>query len=130
NVINLGQGNPDLPIDNQVVEKLQQAAQKPVNDQYPPFGGHDYFREAVADFYKREYDVDLDPDTEVAVMIGSKIGLFEVCQCMLNPHDTVLLTHPGYPDYLSGVRFAKVDPSFRAMLEENEILPVYTHLDG
>src|SRR5690625_6632963 len=54
NVINLGQGNPDLPIDNQVVEKLQQAAQKPVNDQYPPFGGHDYFREAVADFYKRE----------------------------------------------------------------------------
>src|SRR5699024_8463243 len=75
NVSKRGQGHPDLPIDNQVVEKLQQAAQKPVNDQYPPFGGHDYFREAVADFYKREYDVDLDPDTEVAVMIGSKIGL-------------------------------------------------------
>lgn len=128
-VINLGQGNPDLPIDNQVVEKLQQAAQKPVNDQYPPFGGHDYFREAVADFYKREYDVDLDPDTEVAVMIGSKIGLFEVCQCMLNPHDTVLLPNPGYPDYLSGVSFVNADPSFMPLLEENEFLPDYTKMD-
>lgn len=129
NVINLGQGNPDLPIDNQVVEKLQQAAQKPVNDQYPPFGGHDYFRGAVADFYKREYDVDLDPDTEVAVMIGSKIGLFEVCQCMLNPHDTVLLPNPGYPDYLSGVSFVNADPSFMPLLEENEFLPDYTKLN-
>src|SRR5699024_12191824 len=101
----------------------------PVNDQYPPFGGHDYFREAVADFYKREYDVDLDPDTEVAVMIGSKIGLFEVCQCMLNPHDTVLLQNPGYSDYLSGVYFVNVDLSFMSLIEYNDFMTDYTMLD-
>src|SRR5699024_4138197 len=74
-------------------------------------------------------DVDLDPDTEVAVMIGSTIGLFEVCQCMLNPHDTVLLPNPSYPEYLSGVSFVNADPPFMPLLEENEFLPDYTKLD-
>lgn len=128
-VINLGQGNPDLPTNDKIVRTLQQAAEKSVNDKYPPFGGYDYFREAVADFYMREYDVELDPDKEVAVMIGSKIGLFEVCQCMLDPHDTVLLPDPGYPDYLSGVSFVNAKPSFMPLLEENKFLPDYKSMD-
>src|SRR5690625_3424515 len=58
-VINLGQGNPDLPTDHHIVETLQKAAEKPVNDKYSPFRGFDYFRKEVASFYQREYGVAL-----------------------------------------------------------------------
>lgn len=127
-VINLGQGNPDLPTDRHIVETLQKAAEKPVNDKYSPFRGFDYFRKEVASFYQREYGVELDPDHEVALMFGSKIGLFEVCQCLLNPGDTVLLPNPGYPDYLSGVSFVNAMPEFMPLLAENEFLPDYEKL--
>ena len=62
-------------------------------------------------------------------MFGSKIGLFEVCQCMLNPGDTVLLPNPGYPDYLSGVSFVNAEPAFMPLLAENKFLPDYNSLD-
>src|SRR5699024_12240559 len=62
-------------------------------------------------------------------MIGSKIGLFEVCQCMLNPHDSELLPNPGYPDYSSGVSFVNADPSFMPVLVENEFFRDYTKLN-
>lgn len=127
-VINLGQGNPDLPTDEKIVHTLQEAAKKPVNDKYSPFGGYPYLRQAVANFYKREYDVDLDPDKEVVLLFGSKIGLFEVCQCMLNAGDHVLLTDPGYPDYLSGVSMTNAEPIFMSLLEENGFRPDYSKL--
>lgn len=124
-VINLGQGNPDLPTPDHIVKALQKAAEKPINHKYSPFQGFPYFREAVANFYKRVYDVDLDPNEEVAVMIGSKIGLFEVSLSFLNEGDTALLPDPGYPDYLSGVSLANANPVFMPLLEENGFLPEY-----
>lgn len=127
-VINLGQGNPDLPTDEHIVHTLQEAATKPENDKYSPFRGFPYFRQAVADFYKKEYDVDLDPEREVVLLFGSKIGLFEVCQCMLNAGDHVLLTDPGYPDYLSGVSMTNALPTFMPLLEENGFRPDYSKL--
>ena len=117
-----------MPTDRHIVETLQKAAEKPVNDKYSPFRGFDYFRKEVASFYQREYGVELDPDHEVALMFGSKIGLFEVCQCLLNPGDTVLLPNPGYPDYLSGVSFVNAMPEFMPLLAENEFLPDYEKL--
>ena len=127
-VINLGQGNPDLPTSDHIVKALQKAAENPVNHKYSPFQGFPYFKEAVAKFYKREYNVDLDPETEVALMFGSKIGLFEVSQSMLNPGDTALVPNPGYPDYLSGVALAGAQPEFMPLLEENGFLPDYNDL--
>lgn len=124
-IINLGQGNPDLPTSDHIVETLQKAAENPINHKYSPFQGFPYFKEAVADFYKREYDVDLDPENEVALMFGSKIGLFEVSQCLLNPDDTALVPNPGYPDYLSGVALAHAKSEFMPLLEENGFLPNY-----
>lgn len=124
-VINLGQGNPDLPTPEHIVKALQEAAEKPINHKYSPFQGFPYFREAVANFYKRVYDVDLNPEEEVAVMIGSKIGLFEVSLCFLNEGDTALLPNPGYPDYLSGVSLANANPVFMPLLEKNGFLPDY-----
>lgn len=127
-VINLGQGNPDLPTADHIVKALQKAAEDPINHKYSPFQGFPYFRQAVADFYKREYDVDLNPDEEVALMFGSKIGLFEVSQCLLNPGDLTLLPNPGYPDYLSGVALANAKHEFMPLLAENEFLPDYSKI--
>lgn len=128
-VINLGQGNPDLPTPPHIVKKLQEAATDPVNHRYSPFRGFPYFREAVAQFYEREYGVTLDPEREIALLMGSKIGLFEVSQCFLNPHDIALLPNPGYPDYLSGVALANAKPVFMPLHEENNFLPDYRELD-
>lgn len=127
-VINLGQGNPDLPTADHIVKALQKAAEDPINHKYSPFQGFPYFRQAVADFYKREYNVELDPNEEVALMFGSKIGLFEVSQCLLNPGDLTLLPNPGYPDYLSGVALANAKHEFMPLLAENGFLPDYSQI--
>ncbi|MEI3613848.1 pyridoxal phosphate-dependent aminotransferase [Pseudogracilibacillus sp. SO30301A] len=127
-VINLGQGNPDLPTADHIVKALQKAGENPINHKYSPFQGFPYFRKAVADFYKREYNVDLDPNEEVALMFGSKIGLFEVSQCLLNPGDVTLLPNPGYPDYLSGVALANAKHEFMPLLAENGFLPNYSEI--
>jgi L-glutamine---4-(methylsulfanyl)-2-oxobutanoate aminotransferase len=77
-IINLGQGNPDSPTPKHIVDRLKVASEHPTNHKYPPFRGHDYLKEAVSTFYKREYDVDIDPYTEVAVLFGGKGGLVEI----------------------------------------------------
>lgn len=128
-VINLGQGNPDLPTEERIVRALQAGAEKPINHKYPPFQGFSYFKEAVAQFYQKEYGVELDPEREVALMFGSKIGLFEVSQCLLNAGDVALLPNPGYPDYLSGISMANAEAAFMPLLAENDFLPDYTQID-
>ena len=105
-VINLGQGNPDLPTPPHIVEALKKAADKPKLHRYSPFRGYGFLREAVAEFYRREYGVTLDPEREVAVLFGAKAGLVEISQCFLNPGDLALVPDPGYPDYWSGIAIA------------------------
>ncbi|KML46281.1 pyridoxal phosphate-dependent aminotransferase [Cytobacillus firmus] len=127
-VINLGQGNPDLPTPEHIVKRLQSAVENPQNHKYSPFQGYPYFKKAAADFYKREYNVDLDPDTEIAILFGGKAGLVEIPQCLLNPGDSVLVPDPGYPDYWSGVALAKAKMVTMPLREENNFLPVYSEL--
>lgn len=127
-VINLGQGNPDLPTPEHIVKALQSGAEDPINHKYSPFQGFDYLKEAVATFYKREYDVTVDPQTEVAILFGAKTGLVEVSQCLLNPGDLALLPDPGYPDYMSGIALANATTEFMPLLKENSFLPDYAHL--
>lgn len=124
-VINLGQGNPDLPTPESIVKKLQSAAEDPVNHKYSPFQGFAYLKEAAADFYKREYDVTVDPEQEVAILFGAKAGLVELSQCLLNPGDVALLPDPGYPDYLSGIAMANADPVYFPLTKEQQFLPDY-----
>ncbi|CDO02521.1 LL-diaminopimelate aminotransferase [Oceanobacillus picturae] len=128
-VINLGQGNPDLPTPNHIVEELKTAADNPVYHKYSPFTGHNFLKEAVATFYKREYDVDIDPESEVAILFGAKTGLVEISQCLLNAGDTALLPDPGYPDYMSGIAMANANPVFMPLLEKNNFLPNYQQLN-
>ncbi|MFZ3576946.1 pyridoxal phosphate-dependent aminotransferase [Virgibacillus sp. DJP39] len=124
-VINLGQGNPDLPTPENIVEALRDAAQDPINHKYSPFQGFLYAKKAMADFYKREYGVEVDPETEVALLFGAKSGLVELSQCLLNPGDLALLPDPGYPDYMSGIALANAKTELMPLLEENNFLPDY-----
>ncbi|WP_404408836.1 pyridoxal phosphate-dependent aminotransferase [Jeotgalibacillus malaysiensis] len=127
-IINLGQGNPDLPTPEHIVRRLQGAAENPVNHKYSPFKGMKYVREAAAAFYKREYGVELDPDEEVALLFGGKAGLVELPQCLANPGDVVLVPDPGYPDYWSGVSLAEAEMVMMPLLEENQFLPDLTKI--
>ena len=127
-VINLGQGNPDQPTPTHIIQALQEAAENPQNHKYSPFRGIAELRQAAADFYKREYDVEIDPDTEVAILGGTKIGLVELPLAVLNPGDTMLLPDPGYPDYLSGVVLGDVNFEVMPLFAENNFLPDYEAL--
>ena len=129
-VINLGQGNPDQPTPAHIVEALQNAANDPQTHKYSPFRGIAELKQAAADFYKREYNVDIDPATEVAVLGGTKIGLVELPLGLLNPGDYMLLPDPGYPDYLSGVALADVKFDTMPLQEENHFLPDYEALSA
>ncbi|MDG0813055.1 pyridoxal phosphate-dependent aminotransferase [Cohnella rhizosphaerae] len=124
-VINLGQGNPDLPTPSHIVDKLKEAAENPLYHKYPPFRGFPFLKEAVAKRYKEDYGVDLDPATEVAILFGGKTGLVEISQCLLNPGDVCLVPDPGYPDYWSGVALAGARMSQMPLLAKNGFLPDY-----
>ncbi|SEO14030.1 aminotransferase [Amphibacillus marinus] len=127
-VINLGQGNPDLPTPHYIVEALQKAAANPDYHKYSPFRGHSKLKEAVASYYWREYGVELDAEHEIAILPGSKTGLVELSQCLLNPGDLALLPDPGYPDYMSGIALAHARTVMMPLLEENNFLPNYNVL--
>lgn len=125
NIINLGQGNPDQPTPSHIVSALQKAASNPLYHKYSPFQGHRFLKEAIAQFYWREYNVEIDPDKEVAILFGGKTGLIEVSQCLLNPGDLCLVPDPGYPDYWSGISLAEAEMELMPLLQENQFLPDY-----
>jgi L-glutamine---4-(methylsulfanyl)-2-oxobutanoate aminotransferase len=124
-VINLGQGNPDQPTPEHIVASLKEAAERPDFHKYPPFQGQNFLKEAAAGFYKREYDVDLDPQTEIAILFGGKAGLVELPMCLMNPGEYMLVPDPGYPDYWSGAALASVQMDYMPLVEENRFLPDY-----
>ncbi|TSI03564.1 pyridoxal phosphate-dependent aminotransferase [Lysinibacillus sp. BW-2-10] len=127
-IINLGQGNPDRPTPAHIIQALQTAAEDPITHKYPPFLGIQELREAAANFYKREYNVEINPNTEVAILGGAKVGLVELPMTMLNPGDYMLLPDPGYPDYVSGAVLADVHFDTMPLLDENGFLPNYDAL--
>lgn len=124
-VINLGQGNPDQPTPEHIVKSLQRSVENPLTHRYSPFRGTLEFKQAAADFYKREYNVDIDPESEVAVLFGGKIGLVELPLTLMNEGELMLLPDPGYPDYLSGVSLANVNFETMPLRAENDFLPDY-----
>lgn len=100
-IINLGIGSPDLAPPPQVVEALNVALSSNGAHQYQPYKGITELRNAVAGFYKKFYELDLDPETEILPLMGSKEGIMHISMTFLNPGDEVLLPNPGYPTYSS-----------------------------
>lgn len=125
-VINLGQGNPDQPTPEHIVEKLKEASSNPLYHKYSPFTGYGFLKEAVAEYYKRECGVEINPETEVAILSGTKTGLVEVSQCLLNPGDTALVPDPGYPDYWSGIALAGAKMETMPLQSKNDFQPDFS----
>ncbi len=105
-VIDLGFGNPDLPSPSVAVDKLIEAARNPRNHRYSASRGLPKLREALADLYKRRFDVDLDPETEVINTIGAKEGFSHLMWVLLQSGDSVLVPAPSYPIHLFAPLFA------------------------
>ena len=101
-VIDFGIGDPDLPTPPAIVEEVKRQLDDPANHRYPSSGGEPEVRRAVADWYKKRFNVSLDPDGEVAILIGSKEGIANICRAFVNPGEKVLCPDPGYPVYAQG----------------------------
>ena len=100
-IISLAIGSPDMPPSEQTINKLCEVARQPNAHGYQPTQGTPELREAMAGFYKRWYNVDLDAKSEVLPLIGSKEGILHVTLAFVNPGDEVLVPNPGYPTYTS-----------------------------
>ena len=100
-IISLAIGSPDMPPSEQTIEKLCEVARRPDAHGYQPTQGTPELRQAMAGFYKRWYDVELDAKSEVLPLIGSKEGILHVTLAFCNPGDGVLVPNPGYPTYTS-----------------------------
>ncbi len=122
-VISLGIGDPDLPTPDHIIDKLVKAAHNPENHRYPSYVGMLEFRSAVAEWYKRRSNIELDPKTEVVTLIGSKEGIAHIAFCYINPGDIALIPDPGYPVYAVGTLLAGGVPYIMPLKEENGFLP-------
>ncbi|MGD9505647.1 MAG: aminotransferase class I/II-fold pyridoxal phosphate-dependent enzyme [Syntrophobacteraceae bacterium] len=96
-IIDLGMGNPDLPTPKHIIDKLVEAAQKPHNHRYSASRGITRLRDAISGWYKRRYDVDIDPESEAIVTIGAKEGLSHLVLSLISPGDVVFAPNPTYP---------------------------------
>jgi len=106
NIINLGIGSPDQPPHPDVIKTLQEESAKPNVHAYQSYKGSSVLRKAMSEWYKKWYNVDLNPDTEILPLIGSKEGIMHICMTYLNKGDEVLVPNPGYPTYRSAVMLA------------------------
>lgn len=122
-VLDLGRGSPDLPTPPHILQALWEAAQNPVYHRYSPFEGYPPIRDGISSWYAKERGVDLNPEREVAILFGSKIGIVEIAACLLEPRDVCLVPDPGYPDYLSGIALAGAEAYPMPLLPENNYLP-------
>jgi LL-diaminopimelate aminotransferase len=125
-IIDLGVGDPDLPTPPHIIKALQTAAQDPQNHRYPSYTGMLAFRDAVAQWYQKRFQVHLDSKTEVISLIGSKEGIAHIPLAYINPQDTVLVPEPGYPVYNTATLFAGGTPYFMPLLKENNFLPDFS----
>jgi alanine-synthesizing transaminase len=119
-IIDLGMGNPDLPAPPPVVEKLIEAAQNPKNHRYSASRGIYKLRVEISRWYKRHYDVEIDPDSEAIVTIGSKEGLSHLILAMIEPGDVVLVPNPAYPIHTYAVIIAGGDLRSVPLTEDEE----------
>ncbi|MEM1586936.1 MAG: LL-diaminopimelate aminotransferase [Candidatus Bathyarchaeia archaeon] len=129
-IISLSIGDPDLPPPPFVLKALKEESSNPKNHNYSFSQGEPFFREAVAEWYKKRFGVDLDPKREVIALIGSKEGLANFARAFVNPGDRVLVPDPAYPVYANGATLLSEGiPIQMPLLEENDFKPDLESLD-
>jgi LL-diaminopimelate aminotransferase len=109
-IINLGIGSPDLPPHPEVIKTLQEEASKPNVHAYQSYKGSPVLRAAMAGWYAKWYGVNLNPETDILPLIGSKEGIMHICMTYLNAGDQALIPNPGYPTYSSAVKLSGGEP--------------------
>src|ERR1700752_4621736 len=122
-VISLGIGDPDTPTYAPIVSAAQTAVADPSTHTYPSNRGRQEFREALASFYDRRFDVQLDPETEAMPAIGAKECIFNLNLAFLDPGDVALASDPGYPAYTSGPLLPAAEPVLMPLLPELGFAP-------
>lgn len=122
-VIRIDMGSPDLPPADFIVDALEKSARKANTHGYSPNGGTPAFREAIANYYKTRFNVDLDPKSETLQLIGSKEGLFNLSEVLLNPGDASLVPDPGYPVYSASGIIAGAEVVYLPLSRETGFLP-------
>lgn len=122
-IIDLGVGDPDQPTPEHIIEKLYQAARDPATHRYALDQGAPVLRQAIADWYKKRFDVELNPENEILPLIGSKEGIAHFPLAFLNPGDYSLVPDPCYPPYKGGTILSGGKPYLMPLREENSFLP-------
>ena len=127
-IINLGIGSPDLPPHPDVIKTLQEEAAKTNVHAYQSYKGSPVLRKAMAGWYQQWYGVNLDPDTEILPLIGSKEGIMHICMTYLDKGDKVLVPDPGYPTYSSAIKLAGGKAVPYTLLASNQYEPDFDQL--
>jgi len=127
-LIDLSIGDPDIPTPLHIVEAMKRSVENPGHHRYPSYEGMLSYRQAVADWYKRRFNVSLDPKTEALSLIGSKEGIGHIPLAFVNPGDVVLVPSPGYPVYPVGTLFAGGESYFMPLTEGNAFLPDFSSI--
>lgn len=123
-IIDFGIGDPDLPTPEEIVQVVQREVAKPENHNYPTSAGEGETRQAVAEWYSQRFGIDVDPNTQVCILLGSKEGLANICRAFVNPGEKVIVPDPAYPVYAQGgALLSDAVPHRIPLLEENEFLP-------
>ncbi len=129
-VIRLDMGSPDLPPQDFIIESLVDSARRPDTHGYGPSGGSASLRAAFAAYYLDRFDLQLDPEKELLGLIGSKEGIFNLSQVLINPGDLVLLPDPCYPVYPIGAIIAQAETYSMPLLAQNAFLPDLDAIPG
>ena len=122
-VIDLGIGDPDLSTPQPIIDELIKEMGDQQNFKYSNYSGCIEFREAVASYYKKQYDVDLDPETEILTLIGSKEGIANLVPTVVNPGEYVLVPDPSYGVYRMAAHLADAQSYSMPITEENNFTP-------
>ncbi|SES95171.1 pyridoxal phosphate-dependent aminotransferase [Prevotella sp. kh1p2] len=130
NVISLAIGSPDMPPSEQTVSKLCEVARDPSAHGYQPTMGTPELRRAMASFYRKWYGVELNADSEIQPLIGSKEGILHVTLAFVNPGEQVLVPNPGYPTYTSLSRILGAEVVNYNLREDNGWQPDFRELEG
>ncbi len=125
-IVSFAIGDPDMPTPGHIIKTMCAAADEPENHRYPSSAGMPELRKAIAGWYKKRFDVQLDPETEVLPLIGAKEGIAHIPFCFLDPGDFALVPDPGYPVYSIGTQLAGARPYFLNLNESNGFVPNFT----
>jgi aspartate/methionine/tyrosine aminotransferase len=128
-VINLGIGSPDLPPHPDVIKMLSEEVAKPNTHAYQNYKGSPVLRNAISGWYKKWYGVNLNPETEILPLIGSKEGIMHICMTYLDKGDRVLIPNPGYPTYRSAATIAGATVVEYLLTEEKNWFPDVEELE-